>query len=73
MYNTSTHSYLLNTKAMNFTAAEAYCQSQGGHLASYTTLEEQQEVERYYVNNGMFFPLYHIAYWIGLRATAWPR
>lgn len=33
----------------------------------------QKMVERYYVENGMLFPSYTIAYWIGLRAAAWPR
>ena len=73
LYNTSTHSYLLNTKAMNFSAAEAWCQTQGGHLASYNNAEEQAAVERFYVNGGMLYPLYNIAYWIGLKAQAWPR
>ncbi len=37
--------YLLNTRRMNFSAAEAYCQTQGGHLASYASIDEQVRSE----------------------------
>lgn len=62
------NSYLLNTKPMNFSNAQAWCNSQGGHLTSYTTQAEQYEVESAYQNMGVFFPLFHIQYWIGLSS-----
>lgn len=60
---------------MNFSVAEAFCNSQGGHLVSYTSQAEQYEVESSYQNQGVFFPLYHTHYWIGLSSTpsTWPR
>ena len=39
----------LDTRLANFWTAEAYCNSQGGHLAYYTSLEEQEDVETYYL------------------------
>jgi hypothetical protein len=66
-------SYLLNTQPTNFTAAEQYCNDNGGHLIGLGSLEEQHEVEEYYINDGQLFPLYHQVYWNGLRAQSWPR
>jgi hypothetical protein len=69
------HSYLLNTSMANQAAAEALCQASGGHLVSYGSLEEQQEVEGHFVNGGFIFPAFNKVYWIGLvtNRTAWPR
>jgi hypothetical protein len=44
--NTTNATYLLNTNATTGTAAEAWCTTQGGHLASYALQEEQVEVEQ---------------------------
>jgi hypothetical protein len=66
-------SYLLNTQPTNFTAAEQYCNDNGGHLIGLGSLEEQEEVESYYVNQGQLFPHYHQVYWNGLKAQSWPR
>jgi hypothetical protein len=33
--------FVLDTKPANFTTAEAYCNTQGGHLVYYTSVEEQ--------------------------------
>jgi hypothetical protein len=41
--------YILNTGVHNQSAAEAYCNSQGGHLVSYASQYEQIEVESYYI------------------------
>jgi hypothetical protein len=55
--------------------AEATCNQQGGHLAYYASLAEQQEVEQYYISNGYLFPTYTPAYWLGMRTnrTGWPH
>lgn len=33
--------FVLDTKPANFSTAEAYCNTQGGHLVYYTSVEEQ--------------------------------
>ena len=43
--------YILNTNIHNQSAAEAYCNSQGGHLVSYASQYEQLEVENYYIGH----------------------
>ncbi len=55
-------------------SAQATCNSQGGHLAIYTSLAEQVEVELYYIKQGFMFPTFTVNYWIGLRSnkTSWP-
>ena len=42
--------YILNTNQMVSKDAQSYCNSQGGHLASYTSYDEQAEVEGYFTN-----------------------
>lgn len=71
--DTTGSSYLLNTAPHNFTAAQSYCNEQGGNLAGFASLAEQLEVEKYYISEGMLYPLFHQVYWMGLRATNWPR
>jgi hypothetical protein len=46
VYNSSLSklSYILNTEPTNFSSAEDWCRTNGGHLASYTSLAEQAEV-----------------------------
>jgi hypothetical protein len=44
--NATNATYLLNTNTTTGTAAEAWCTTQGGHLASYALQEEQVEVEQ---------------------------
>jgi hypothetical protein len=72
---TTNQTYLLNTKLMNFSEAELYCNDNGGHLVSYLSQAEQYEIESAFQNLGVFFPLYHTQYWLGLFSTAdtWPR
>jgi hypothetical protein len=67
--------YLLNTHPMNFSMAQAFCNVNGGHLASYASAAEQAAVEQYYVTNGMLLPNFigHSTYWMGLRTASWPR
>jgi hypothetical protein len=42
--------YTLNTCSLDQPASEQVCRSAGGHLVSYESLEEQQEVEQYYID-----------------------
>jgi hypothetical protein len=69
------HTYLLNTSQSDWGTAEALCQAGGGHLASYSSMEEQVQLESHYINGGYLFPAYHVAYWIGLVSTnaTWPK
>jgi hypothetical protein len=71
--DTTGTSYLLNTAPHNFSAAQSYCNENGGNLAGFASLAEQLEVEKYYITEGMLYPLFHQVYWMGLRATNWPR
>jgi hypothetical protein len=71
--------YLLNTTAATFAAANAACNRAGGHLVSFTSFVEQQDVELHFTNRGALIPTGHRAYWIGLlatnattNATSWP-
>jgi hypothetical protein len=57
---------------MDFEEAEAYCQTQNGHLASFTNLKEQVSVEAFLIDLGVLLPGYHTMYWIGLNASTWP-
>jgi hypothetical protein len=43
---TTSDTYILNTTASSFVAAEFACNDQGGHLVTYATFAEQQEVEQ---------------------------
>ena len=56
-----------NTPATQFDA-QATCNSQGGNLAWFSSLAEQQEVEQAFAAKGRLLPTFHTAYWIGLRA-----
>jgi hypothetical protein len=50
------------------------CNNMRGHLAAYTIITEQQEVERFYVDEGFLYPEFNVLYWFGLVSTAatWP-
>jgi hypothetical protein len=65
--------YVLNTKPTSFSSAERFCQTQGGHLAAYETLEDQVDVESTFIKLGFLLPYYHTEYLIGLKADPWPR
>ncbi len=43
---TTNDTYILNTTSVGFVAAEFACNDQGGHLVTYATFAEQQEVEQ---------------------------
>jgi hypothetical protein len=73
--NTTNVTYFLNTTQVNQTVAEAACNRAGGHLAAFTAIDEQLEVEQYYVRGGWLFPCVGQSYWIGLvtkDAKTWP-
>lgn len=62
--------FRLNTAKLNFSAAEAECARNGGHLASFTSIDEQSDVEQFYIKQGFLFPEYNQHYWLGLNASA---
>ena len=70
---TSGVTYLLNTVRTNFTAAEQYCNDNGGHLIAYGNSFEQTEVEQFFITQGLLFSECHLSYWIGLKADQWPN
>jgi hypothetical protein len=43
--------FTFNNANLTYDAAESDCRAQGGHLASYNTLFEQQDVEDFLINN----------------------
>ena len=65
--------YVLNTKPTSFSSAEQFCQGQGGHLAAFNSLEEQLEMENYFIEKGFLLPYYHTEYLMGMKASPWPQ
>jgi hypothetical protein len=53
-------SYYFNNSGggQSFSEAEASCLENGGHLAAYASLDEQLEVERYFIDYGWWAPYY---------------
>jgi hypothetical protein len=66
------YTYAFNNSAVNQQDAELGCQDAGGHLVTWTSLEEQIEVEEYFVSKGILIPGFHKSYWAGLRSSSWP-
>jgi hypothetical protein len=58
---------------MNWSAAEQFCNDQGGHLASFGSIGEQKDAELYFQNQGLLLPTFHTAYWLGLQSDVWPK
>ena len=54
--NSTGITFYLNTTTANASEAEEMCKMNGGHLAAFTSLDEQKEVEQYYLVNGYLFP-----------------
>jgi hypothetical protein len=55
--------------------AQAACHPLTAHLASYTSLAQQAEVEQHYVSAGLLLPTFSPVYWLGLaaqNASQWP-
>lgn len=44
--------YMLSSRLLNALDAEHECRLVGGHLTSYHSAEEQQDVERYFMSEG---------------------
>jgi hypothetical protein len=65
---TSTNvTFYFNATATDQASAEAACALSGGHLAAYTSAQEQNEVEQYYISLGYILPSFHKGYWTGLQ------
>ena len=64
--------YAFGNHLIGQVAAETKCQSVGGHLVTWSSLDEQSEVEQYFIRQGYMLPKYHRGYWLGLRASQWP-
>jgi hypothetical protein len=62
---------------MGFDAAEAYCNTLGGHLPSYQNADKQREVETNYTRMGYLIgPSQVYYYWMGLitgQGVGWPN
>jgi hypothetical protein len=52
--------YLLRTEAVQFQAAEQYCNDAGGHVVSYSSAAEQREVEGFFTAAGKFVCWGHV-------------
>ena len=54
--------------------SQKQCNKLRGHLATYTNLTEQVEVEKFYVDGGYLYPEFNILYWFGLytSSSTWP-
>jgi hypothetical protein len=59
--------YILNQKYMTQADGDKFCVDKGGHLVSYLSVEEQVDVEQYFVGKGWLYPNYNKVYWIGLQ------
>ena len=76
--NITQNTYMLNTSAADRNQAQESCIGMGGHVVSFTSLEEQREVEGYFTNMGVLLPDFHQRYWLGLYIPMrdpklWPR
>ncbi|MBQ7170282.1 MAG: putative Ig domain-containing protein, partial [Synergistaceae bacterium] len=58
------HRYRVYSDAMTWDEAKAFCEKQGGHLATITSQEEQNVVERLIASGGKW------AYWLGATDDA---
>lgn len=50
MYKPNGAKFTLFTNMVNYTTARKTCNNMGAHLAVYTGLEEQSEVEQFFIN-----------------------
>ena len=64
--------YIFNATPDTMANAEAACNAFGGHLATWNSLSEQQEVERGFLYNGGLIGSFHQDYWLGLTVDEWP-
>jgi hypothetical protein len=66
--NTGTQ-FVFNNTPVSTTAAQESCQTYGGNLVWYASLEEQQEVEAAFIERGNLVPSFHGSYWMGLSTA----
>ena len=59
MSSYTNQTFQLHTTAMEQQQAQAVCNQNGGHLASFSTLEEQAEVEQAYLDMVSRFHMFH--------------
>ncbi len=66
--------FYYNTTRTSFQDAENSCKNNGGHIAGFSTREEQREVEQYFISQGFLIPTWHTMYWYGSKtnSTLWP-
>jgi hypothetical protein len=71
--NATGNTFYLNTTVVDSATAEESCKRNGGHLAAYISLEEQAEVEQFYIKRGFLLSKFHQVYWTGLRVSSAAR
>ena len=66
--------FTLHTDLMTAAEAEQQCNSEGSHLVYYDSRQQQQEVETYFISQGLLLPGDTPSYWIGLVSdqASWP-
>jgi hypothetical protein len=69
-YSANNYTYTLSSCPQSYAPAEEWCSGAGGHLASYKSAAEQQQVEEYFVELGGLVPGFHNFYWLGLQVRA---
>lgn len=70
-YTTGTNvTYFLNNTPDTMQSAEENCRGLGGHLASFSSREQQYEVEKAFLDAGQLLRSYQPVYWLGLAASA---
>jgi hypothetical protein len=62
-------SYVFNNTLVNSYDAQTTCNTYGGHLVWFGSLQEQVEMERARMAMGKLLPTFHTSYWIGYRAA----
>jgi hypothetical protein len=75
-YSANGNTYVLNTTMVDAQAASDRCGQLGGHLASWTSLAEQNGVEQNFLSNYKLALPYHSKYWMGIKLTPggmWPN
>jgi hypothetical protein len=75
-FMTSGNTYVLNTTMVDAQTASDRCGQLGGHLASWTSLAEQNSVEQNFLSNNKLALPYHSKYWLGIKLTPgglWPN
>ncbi len=75
-YTQNSNLYVLNTSMVDFATAHDRCGQMGAHLASWTSLAEQNSVEQNFYTAYKLVSPYHSKYWMGIRlpnGNLWPN